>query len=114
MVKLAKMSTGTKIVIAVCVIAVLAGARLAWSNYRLNKAIEATDKVVSEFRRSLQEAEERLTNIDQRVRREVSIIREATKQEVAVLDPSGVADGLNAELAEFRRMEGGSGGIHNE
>jgi predicted nucleic acid-binding Zn-ribbon protein len=49
--------------------------------------------------------EQRVNALDQRVRKEVGKIREDVKQEISTLTRDDVADALNAELAEFRRLD---------
>lgn len=59
----------------------------------------------------IKQMEERINAIDNHWRKEVSKIRETVKQEVDSLSADGVADALNDELSEFRKLESGSGRV---
>ena len=59
----------------------------------------------------IKQMEERINAIDKSVRKEVGKIRETVKQEIDSLSADGVADALNDELSEFRRVEGSPGRV---
>lgn len=56
------------------------------------------DAVIENLSRQIKELEEQ-------AKKKVVVIREQVKEEVFALPPDGVADGLNNELASFRRSQ---------
>lgn len=86
------------------------GVLIAWWMHK-PPTVNTVDEQLAEIRQEIQEANERINTIDNRVRKEVSKIRETVEQEINSLDADGVADALNDELSSFRRMEGGSGRV---
>ena len=92
--------------------ALVAGGLLAWWLHR-PPSVNTVDVLREEMRQELQKRDERITEIDNRVRKEVGKIRETVKQEVSSMSTDGVADALNAELSEFRRLDVPSGGVVN-
>ena len=80
------------------------GVLIAWWMHR-PLSVNTVDVLREEMRQELQKRDERITEIDNRVRKEVGKIRETVKQEVSSMSTDGVADALNAELAEFRRLD---------
>ena len=91
---------------------IVAGGLLAWWLHR-PPSVNTVDVLREEMRQELQKRDERITEIDNRVRKEVGKIRETVKQEVSSMSTDGVADALNAELAEFRRLDVPSGRVIN-
>ena len=83
---------------------IVAGGLLAWWLHR-PPSVNTVDVLREEMRQELQKRDERITEIDNRVRKEVESIRATVKQEISSLTRDDVADALNAELAEFRRLD---------
>ena len=90
-------------------LAILAGGLLAWW---LFKPVPV-DPIVEEMMHEVEALEQRVNALDQRVRKEVGKIREDVKQEISSLTRDDVADALNAELSEFRRLDISPGGVIN-
>ena len=91
-------------------LAILAGGLLAWWLHRPPPVVAP---IVQEMMHEVEALEQRVNALDQRVRKEVGKIRETVKQEVSSMSTDGVADALNAELAEFRRLDISPGGVIN-
>jgi uncharacterized protein YktB (UPF0637 family) len=68
---------------------------------------------VEEMMFEIEALEQRVNRIDQKVRKEVESIRATVKQEISSLTRDDVADALNAELSEFRRLDISPGGVVN-
>ena len=81
--------------------ALVAGGLLAWWLFKP----APVDPIVEEMMFEIEALEQRVNRIDQKVRKEVGKIREDVKQEISTLTRDDVADALNAELAEFRRLD---------
>jgi len=90
--------------------ALVAGGLLAWWLHRPPPVVAP---IVQEMMHEVEALEQRVNALDQRVRKEVGKIREDVKQEISTLTRDDVADALNAELAEFRRLDVPSGGVVN-
>ena len=88
------------------------GVLIAWWMHR-PPSVNTVDVLREEMRQELQKRDERITEIDNRVRKEVGKIREDVKQEISTLTRDDVADALNAELSEFRRLDISPGGVIN-
>ena len=87
-------------------LAILAGGLLAWWLYKP----VPVDPIVEEMMFEIEALEQRVNRIDQKVRKEVESIRATVKQEISTLTRDDVADALNAELSEFRRLDVSPGG----
>jgi len=90
-------------------LAILAGGLLAWWLFKP----APVDPIVEEMMFEIEALEQRVNRIDQKVRKEVESIRATVKQEISSLTRDDVADALNAELAEFRRLDVPSGRVVN-
>ena len=84
--------------------ALVAGGLLAWWMYK-PVPTNPVDEQLEYIKYEIEQMEQRVNQLDQRVRKEVGKIRETVKQEVSSMSTDGVADALNAELAEFRRLD---------
>jgi len=82
-------------------LAILAGSLLAWWLFKP----APVDPIVEEMMFEIEALEQRVNRIDQKVRKEVESIRATVKQEISSLTRDDVADALNAELSEFRRLD---------
>lgn len=87
-------------------LAILAGGLLAWWLFKP----APVDPIVEEMMFEIEALEQRVNRIDQKVRKEVESIRATVKQEISTLTRDDVADALNAELSEFRRLDISPGG----
>lgn len=87
-----------KITIAGCCIAFVAGVCFLWVwRTILPPSVEKeTDVVIEDLSRQIKELEEQS-------KQKVVVVREQVKDEVSAQPPDGIADGLNNELASFRR-----------
>ena len=92
--------------------ALIAGGLLAWWLFK-PVPINPVDVQLEYIKYEIEQMEQRVNDIDTRVRKEVGKIRETVKQEVSSMSTDGVADALNAELAEFRRLDVPSGRVIN-
>jgi len=90
-------------------LAILAGSLLAWWLFKP----APVDPIVEEMMFEIEALEQRVNRIDQKVRKEVESIRATVKQEISSLTRDDVADALNAELSEFRRLDISPGGVIN-
>lgn len=90
-------------------LAILAGSLLAWWLFKP----APVDPIVEEMMFEIEALEQRVNRIDQKVRKEVGKIREDVKKEISTLTRDDVADALNAELSEFRRLDISPGGVVN-
>ena len=90
-------------------LAILAGGLLAWWMFKP----APVDPIVEEMMFEIEALEQRVNRIDQKVRKEVESIRATVKQEISSLTRDDVADALNAELSEFRRLDISPGGVVN-
>ena len=88
---------------------IVAGGLLAWWLHRPPPVVP----IVQEMIHGVEALEQRVNALDQRVRKEVGKIREDVKQEISSLTRDDVADALNAELSEFRRLDISPGGVIN-
>jgi len=93
-------------------LAILAGGLLAWWMYK-PVPINPVDAQLEYIKYEIEQMEQRVNRIDQKVRKEVESIRATVKQEISTLTRDDVADALNAELAEFRRLDVPSGRVVN-
>ena len=89
--------------------ALVAGGLLAWWLFKP----APVDPIVEEMMFEIEALEQRVNRIDQKVRKEVESIRATVKQEISSLTRDDVADALNAELSEFRRLDISPGGVVN-
>ena len=89
--------------------ALVAGGLLAWWLFKP----APVDPIVEEMMFEIEALEQRVNRIDQKVRKEVESIRATVKQEISTLTRDDVADALNAELSEFRRLDISPGGVVN-
>ena len=80
---------------------IVAGGLVAWWLYKP----VPVDPIVEEMMFEIEALEQRVNRIDQKVRKEVESIRATVKQEISTLTRDDVADALNAELSEFRRLD---------
>ena len=85
---------------------IVAGGLVAWWLYKP----VPVDPIVEEMMFEIEALEQRVNRIDQKVRKEVESIRATVKQEISSLTRDDVADALNAELSEFRRLDISPGG----
>jgi len=85
---------------------------LAWWMYK-PVPINPVDAQLEYIKYEIEQMEQRVNRIDQKVRKEVESIRATVKQEISTLTRDDVADALNAELAEFRRLDVPSGRVVN-
>ena len=85
-------------------LAILAGSLLAWWLYK-PVPINPVDAQLEYIKYEIEQMEQRVNRIDQKVRKEVESIRATVKQEISSLTRDDVADALNAELSEFRRLD---------
>jgi hypothetical protein len=90
-------------------LAILAGGLLVWWLFKP----APVDPIVEEMMFEIEALEQRVNRIDQKVRKEVESIRATVKQEISSLTRDDVADALNAELSEFRRLDISPGGVVN-
>ena len=88
---------------------IVAGGLVAWWLYKP----APVDPIVEEMMFEIEALEQRVNRIDQKVRKEVESIRATVKQEISSLTRDDVADALNAELSEFRRLDISPGGVVN-
>lgn len=88
---------------------IVAGGLVAWWLYKP----VPVDPIVEEMMFEIEALEQRVNRIDQKVRKEVESIRATVKQEISSLTRDDVADALNAELSEFRRLDISPGGVVN-
>ena len=93
-------------------LAILAGGLLAWWMYK-PVPTNPVDEQLEYIKYEIEQMEQRVNQLDQRVRKEVGSIRATVKQEISSLTRDDVADALNAELSEFRRLDVPSGGVVN-
>lgn len=93
------MNTKYKLLLILSVI--VAGGLVAWWLYKP----VPVDPIVEEMMFEIEALEQRVNRIDQKVRKEVESIRATVKQEISSLTRDDVADALNAELSEFRRLD---------
>jgi len=93
------MNTKYKLLLILSVI--VAGGILAWWLFKP----APVDPIVEEMMFEIEALEQRVNRIDQKVRKEVESIRATVKQEISTLTRDDVADALNAELSEFRRLD---------
>lgn len=84
--------------------ALVAGGLLAWWMYK-PVPTNPVDEQLEYIKYEIEQMEQRVNQLDQRVRKEVGSIRATVKQEISSLTRDDVADALNAELAEFRRLD---------
>ena len=84
--------------------ALVAGGLLAWWLFK-PAPVNTVDDQLDYIKYEIEQMEQRVNDIDTRVRKEVGKIREDVKQEISTLTRDDVADALNAELAEFRRLD---------
>lgn len=80
---------------------IVAGGLVAWWLYKP----VPVDPIVEEMMFEIEALEQGVNRIDQKVRKEVESIRATVKQEISSLTRDDVADALNAELSEFRRLD---------
>ena len=85
-------------------LAILAGGLLAWWMYK-PVPTNPVDEQLEYIKYEIEQMEQRVNQLDQRVRKEVGSIRATVKQEISSLTRDDVADALNAELSEFRRLD---------
>ena len=93
-----------KVMLLAGVIALILGGAVAYY-YRpipLPPQVAQTDADLQALPEVLLESIRRVESISDKVRKEVTSIRESAKTEVYALPPDGVAHGLNDELARFR------------
>lgn len=95
---------------AATILAIIAGAVLAWWMWRVPTPPETkrTDDAVQAAREDLEGARRKVEELDGKTRRKVVEIRERTETEVRNYRPDAVVDGLNDALSGFRGVEGGS------
>ncbi len=93
-------------------LAILAGGLLAWWMYK-PVPTNPVDEQLEYIKYEIEQMEQRVNQLDQRVRKEVGSIRATVKQEISSLTRDDVADALNAELSEFRRLDISPGGVVN-
>ena len=93
-------------------LAILAGSLLAWWLFK-PAPVNTVDDQLDYIKYEIKLMEQRVNDIDTRVRKEVGKIREDVKKEISTLTRDDVADALNAELAEFRRLDISPGGVVN-
>lgn len=91
---------------------IVAGGLVAWWLYK-PVPINPVDAQIEYIKYEIEQMEQRVNQLDQRVRKEVGKIREDVKKEISTLTRDDVADALNAELSEFRRLDVPSGGVVN-
>ena len=101
-----------------CIIALLAGSVFYfWVNYiRVDPVAETkqTGQIIGGIKETAETATGWVMSHDSQVRTEVRVVYEQVRTKVNALSADSVADGLNAELAIFRGMEGGAVGIHDD
>jgi hypothetical protein len=101
-----------------CVIALLAGSAVyLWVNRApVIPAIEGkqTDAIVHGMEDYSEIITARIEAQDSQTKQEVKVIYERTRTKINALLPDAVARGLNDELALFRGMEAGSGGLDGD
>lgn len=88
---------------------IVAGGILAWWLFK-PAPVNTVDDQLDYIKYEIKLMEQRVNDIDTRVRKEVGKIREDVKKEISTLTRDDVADALNAELAEFRRLDVSPGG----
>ena len=93
-------------------LAILAGGLLAWWLFK-PAPVNTVDDQLDYIKYEIKLMEQRVNDIDTRVRKEVGKIREDVKKEISTLTRDDVADALNAELSEFRRLDISPGGVVN-
>jgi len=91
---------------------IVAGGLLAWWLFK-PAPVNTVDDQLDYIKYEIKLMEQRVNDIDTRVRKEVGKIREDVKQEISTLTRDDVADALNAELSEFRRLDISPGGVVN-
>ena len=103
------------VAILICVGAVVLGACAAyWVNRApIPTAIEKrhTDQLAREIEDTIETVTARLKQQHTKTKTEVRVIHETIRTKVNALPPDSVAAGLNSELALFRGMESGAGGM---
>jgi len=92
--------------------AIIAGGLLAWWLFK-PVPTNPVDEQLEYIKYEIEQMEQRVNRIDQKVRKEVESIRATVKQEISSLTRDDVADALNAELSEFRRLDISPGGVVN-
>jgi hypothetical protein len=103
-----------------CVAALIAGGVLAWWVCKEGPPpdpvleMARTDRIAEGIKETAETAVARVKSQDEKVRTEVRVVYEQVRTRVNALPPDDVADGLNAELSLFRRMEAGSGGLDGD
>jgi hypothetical protein len=102
----------------VCVIAFLAGSIVyLWANRSpVIPALEVrySDQLTSEIKDTAEAVTARIREQDSKIRTEVRYVYEQTRTKINALPADSVADGLNAELALFRGLDSGSGGVDGD
>jgi hypothetical protein len=108
----------TKKIAWVCVAAVLLGGVAAlWANREaIIPAIEArqTDQITDGIKNIAETATGRIEENYSKVKTEVRYVYEQTRTRVNALPADDVCAGLNAELALFRGMADGAGGVDGD
>jgi hypothetical protein len=107
---------GKKMIALLCAAALFIGGAAAWWAHGAptpDPAGEAvrTDQIAVEMKDTMETVTARIEKQDTQTRTEVRVIRETVRKKVEALPPDSVADGLNAELALFRGVEAGPGGL---
>jgi hypothetical protein len=101
-----------------CIAALAIGCAVAWWANRgpVVPTIEMnrTDRLAEEIKGALETATARIASQDTKVRTEVRYVYEQVRTRINALPADSVADGLNAELSLFRRMEAGTGGLDGD
>lgn len=69
---------------------------------------------VAETDAAIEDAAKRIRELEEQAKKKVVVVREQVKKEVSALPPDGVADGLNDELASFRRSRIRPQGIRDD
>jgi hypothetical protein len=75
---------------------------------------EQTNQIVNEIRDTVETVTARIHEQDTKVRTEVRYVYEQTRTKVSALHGDDVCTELNAELALFRGMEAGAGGLDGD
>ena len=101
-----------------CAAALVVGCAVAWW---VNRApvipmieMNHTDRLAEEIKDTLATVTARVASQDEKVRTEVRVIRETVLARINALPPDDISKQLNHELALFRGMEAGSGGLHDD
>ena len=92
--------------------ALIAGGFTAWWFFK-PVPVDPVEVQLEYIKNEIKQMEQRVNAIDQKVRKEVESIRATVKQEISSLTRDDVADALNAELSEFRRLDISPGGVVN-